>query len=132
MGRQRRRGNLFLVCFSALRHPEVDRLQKLNRGLECDKAEQAIAAQLAAEKLRAFNQELDFHKGERDAAMALVERMRVSNHKLELDRAERDAALASREQSLAELRRLFDKPENWLFAEQNLANKNRPPLAEQP
>jgi hypothetical protein len=53
-----------------------------------------------------------------------------------LDKAERDVALANREESLAQLRKLFEKPENWLFTEPNsslaeaLADQPEPLLAE--
>src|SRR5439155_1617902 len=111
---------------------ESQRLQTFNQGLERTKADQTTAAYLAAEKLRSMNQQLEFHKGERDAAFALVERMRTANRQLELDKAERDAALATSEGELAQLRKLFDKPENWLFADQNAAKPNEPVVAEQP
>jgi hypothetical protein len=111
---------------------ELQRLQALNQGLERTKADQATAAYLAAEKLRAMNQELESHKGERDAALSLVERMRAANRQLELDKAERDAALATHEQELAQLRKLFDKPENWLLPDQNSVKPSEPAIHEQP
>jgi hypothetical protein len=111
---------------------EIQRLQALNQGSERIKADQTTAAYLAAEKLRAMNQEIESHKSELDAALSLVERMRAANRQLELDKAERDAALATREGELAQLRKLFDKPENWLLPEQNSVKSSEPANTEQP
>ena len=79
-----------------------------------------------------MTQELEAHKSELDAALSLVERMRAANRQLELDKAERDAALATHEAELAQLRKLFDKPENWLPPEESSVKPSEPAPSEPP
>src|SRR5204863_4382328 len=90
----------------------------------------------AVEQLTALTQELDQRQQQHQEATMENEKLRVVHQQLELDKAERDVALANREESLAQLRKLFEKPENWLFIEPNsslaeaLAEQPEPLLAE--